>query len=71
VVLTATAVSLGLVTSILSTRLMASMLYGVAPRDAATLAAVAGTLSVVAILATWLPARQAVRVTPLVALREA
>jgi predicted permease len=68
--LTAIAVSLGLVASVLSTRVIASMLYGVAPRDAVTLSVVAGTLTLVAIVATWLPARQAVRVTPLAALRE-
>jgi predicted permease len=68
--LTAVAISIGIVASALSTGMMAAMLYGVAPRDPATLAVVASTLAGVALLATWLPARQAVRVTPLVALRE-
>jgi putative ABC transport system permease protein len=68
--LTAIAVAVGLAASVLTTRAMAWMLYGVAPRDAATLATVAATLALVAGVATWLPARQAVRIAPLAALRE-
>ncbi len=46
------------------------MLYHVAPRDPRTIAAVAGALAVVALIATWAPARRAVRVSPLDALRD-
>jgi ABC-type antimicrobial peptide transport system permease subunit len=70
VALIAMAVSIGLVASILSARVIASMLFGVAARDVTTFAIVSGTLAGVALVATWLPARQAVRVTPVVALRE-
>jgi putative ABC transport system permease protein len=49
---------------------MASLLYEVKPGDPGTYAAVAGALSLVALLATWLPARGATRVDPIAALRE-
>jgi len=46
-----------------------SQLYGVRPRDAATLAAVAVSLLTIAIVASYIPARRATRVDPLTALR--
>jgi putative ABC transport system permease protein len=51
------------------TRLMAGMLYGVQPIDLPTFGAAAGTLALVATAASLVPARRAVRVDPLVALR--
>jgi putative ABC transport system permease protein len=50
-------------------RVLRNMLYGVKPHDSATLAAVTLFLAVAAALATWLPARRAVRIDPSVALR--
>jgi putative ABC transport system permease protein len=50
-------------------RFLESMLFGVAPTDAATLASVALFLLVVALAASYLPARQATRIDPLAALR--
>jgi putative ABC transport system permease protein len=50
-------------------RLMASLLFGVNPFDPVTYAAVVGTLGVVALVATWLPARHATRIDPMLALR--
>lgn len=51
------------------TRLMASMLYNVRPNDPGTFVAVAGLLLVVALSACCVPALRAIRVDPLVALR--
>jgi putative ABC transport system permease protein len=47
-----------------------SLLYGVASRDVASLAAAAVVLTIAAVLASWIPARRASRVDPVVALRD-
>jgi ABC-type antimicrobial peptide transport system permease subunit len=65
----AAGVVLGLAIALLATRALASMLYGVAPQDAATFAGMASLLAAVALAATWLPARRATRVDPMVTLR--
>jgi putative ABC transport system permease protein len=59
----------GLVGGIAAARLMADVLYGVKPTDALTFAGVALLLVAVALLACYLPARRALRIGPLVALR--
>jgi len=51
------------------TRAMSSMLYGVSPSDPVTYLSVAALLTFVTLLACWIPARRAVRVDPMVALR--
>ena len=62
-------VVLGLAGAYALTKLMASLLYEVAPTDPATYVAVAAVLGGVATLASWLPARRATRIDPMVALR--
>jgi len=61
-------VVIGLALSVAITRVIAQFLYGVTATDAATFAAGAAALCVVAVLASWLPARRAARVDPMVAL---
>jgi putative ABC transport system permease protein len=50
-------------------RLLRGLLYGVAPYDPATFAAMAALLAATAVAATWLPARRAARLAPVEALR--
>jgi putative ABC transport system permease protein len=67
--LVAVGLAVGLVGALGAGRLIASQLYDVRPGDPATLAVTAATLAVVAVLASYLPARRATRVDPMTALR--
>jgi ABC-type antimicrobial peptide transport system permease subunit len=62
-------VAIGIALAIGLARVISSFLFGVKPTDPATYAAVAAALIVVALLACCIPARRAMRVDPIVALR--
>lgn len=67
--LTALGLALGLCGAVALARVLASLLYGVGALDPLTLGAVVLTLTAVATLASYLPARRASRLDPLVAIR--
>jgi ABC-type antimicrobial peptide transport system permease subunit len=62
-------VAIGLSAAFALGRLMTSMLFGISPNDPVTMAGVVGILTVVALAACYVPARRAMRVDPIVALR--
>ena len=67
--LTLIGLAIGAAGALALTRLLASLLFGISPRDPVTLIGVAAVLSAVALLACYIPARRAAAVDPLVALR--
>ena len=67
--LAVTGESLGILVALAVTRLMSSMLFGISPADPLTFAGAVLLLTVVAFAACYLPARRAMRVDPMVALR--
>jgi len=62
-------VAVGIVAAMGLTRLMANQLFGVSPHDPITFVGVAGLLIIVAVAACYIPARRAMRVDPIIALR--
>jgi putative ABC transport system permease protein len=68
--LSALGVGLGVVGALAASRVVASMLFGITPTDPLTFAVVVGLLGGAALLASYLPARRATRVDPVVALRQ-
>jgi predicted permease len=68
--LTAAGLVLGLAGALVATRYLASLLYGVGPTDPAVFLGVAAVLLMVAAAASYVPARQAMRVDPVVILRD-
>jgi putative ABC transport system permease protein len=67
--LSAMGIVLGLGGSLALTRYLRTLLFGIAPNDAATLIGVSALLGVVTLLACWIPARRAARVAPSRAVR--
>jgi macrolide transport system ATP-binding/permease protein len=67
--LTGLGIAVGLVCSIAITMLIRGLLFGVQSWDVTTLAAVSGVLAVSALFASYIPARRAAKVDPMVALR--
>jgi putative ABC transport system permease protein len=60
---------MGIGGALAAARLIASLLFGVTASDPLTFAAIAILMTLVALAACWIPARRAMRVDPIVALR--
>jgi putative ABC transport system permease protein len=69
VVVLAAGLTTGLAAALLAVKLLERMLFGLEPRDPMTMAAAACLLSVMALVAGYLPARRATRADPMIALR--
>jgi predicted permease len=69
VVIVGVGLTVGLAAALAGTRAIASFIVGVRPNDAVTFVTVVVLLAVSALVACWIPARRATRVSPLVALR--
>jgi predicted permease len=67
--MTLAGIVVGVAGALLLTRLMRSMLFGVSPNDPLTFVGVAALLCIIALLACYVPARRAMKVDPMVALR--
>ena len=67
--LTLIGVAIGLAGAMALTRILSSLLYDVTPTDPLTLAGVSLVLAAIALLASYIPARRAARIDPMVALR--
>ncbi|MCC7241610.1 MAG: FtsX-like permease family protein, partial [Acidobacteria bacterium] len=67
--LAAAGLVIGVLVSLAAMRLLDALLFGVSPIDPLTYGTVVVALGTVALVATWLPARQATRVDPAIALR--
>ena len=62
-------VAVGIVASLAAARLLGTMTFGITTHDPLTFGVVAVVLMVVAVLASYIPARRATRIDPLAALR--
>lgn len=67
--LTGIGVGIGIAGALLLGRVVSSLLFGVSSRDPMTLVSVVVALGGIAMVASWLPARRAARVDPLIAIR--
>jgi len=62
-------VVIGLGAAVIASRALRSQLFQIAPTDTLTYSMVGGGLLIVALVASWIPARRASRIDPLAALR--
>ena len=67
--LTAVGLAIGIIAALGLTRFISSLLYGIRPVDVVSFAGAALILTASAVLACYIPARRAIRVDPVVALR--
>jgi ABC-type antimicrobial peptide transport system permease subunit len=67
--LAASGIAIGIVAAALSTRVLASLLYGVTPVDPISFGAISVLVAAIAVAACYIPARRAVRIDPMEALR--
>lgn len=68
-IVTAVGIAVGLMATLAGGRFIQSLLYGVSPRDPVVIGSTTILLATIALLACWLPARRAARLSPLEALR--
>ncbi|MGD0459330.1 MAG: FtsX-like permease family protein [Terriglobia bacterium] len=68
-VLTLIGTAIGLAGALGATQVLSSLLFGVRPTDLVTFAGISTLLAAVALLASYIPARRAAKVDPMVALR--
>jgi ABC-type antimicrobial peptide transport system permease subunit len=67
--MTAVGLAIGVPAALAATRLLGTLLYGIKPHDPLTFAGLGLTFAAVAFVASYLPARKATKVSPVVALR--
>jgi predicted permease len=60
----------GLILGLLATRVLSDIVYQATPRDPVVLAGVVAAMALLGLVATWIPARRALRVDPMILLRE-
>lgn len=68
-VLAVTGVAVGVLVSLVAARTLRTMVFGITPHDPVTFVVVGGLLALVAVVASYVPARRATRIDPLAALR--
>jgi ABC-type antimicrobial peptide transport system permease subunit len=68
--LTGVGIAIGSMVSLVVSRSLSALLFGVGPMDPVTYAAVSAGLAIIALFATYLPARRAAKVDPIEALRD-
>jgi ABC-type antimicrobial peptide transport system permease subunit len=69
IVIVAIGLAIGLAVALAGTRALANLIVGIKPTDSVTFLTVIALLSGIALIACWIPARRATRVSPLTALR--